>query len=61
VLSAALQCAVLVTYRQLSWDLELDRSGKLRLLVWLAVAVLVLYAAIRWMERPQREVSRDEG
>lgn len=61
VLSAALQCAVLVTYRQLSWDLELDRSGKFRLLVWLAVAVLVLYAALRWMERPQREVSRDEG
>jgi hypothetical protein len=57
VAAAALQCAVLVAYRPLSYDLSLDRDGKLRLLVWLAAAIVALYIVLRLLERQKREVA----
>jgi hypothetical protein len=49
---------VLVTYRPLSWQLDLDREGKVRLLVWLSLGVLVLYGALWWLVRQKREGAR---
>lgn len=55
--SMGLQAAVIVAYRPLTWDIELDREGKLRLLIWLGASVIVLVAALWALERRKSEAA----
>ena len=54
--SMALQSAVIVAYQPLAWDLSLDRDGKIRLLLWLGGAIVVLLGALWFVDRAKKEV-----
>ena len=53
--AAVLQCAVLVAYRPLAFDLTLDRDGKGRLVLWFTVGIVVLYAVLMLLSRKEKE------
>jgi hypothetical protein len=54
--SMSLQAAVIVAYQPLAWDLSLDRDGKIRLLIWLGCAIVVLLGALWFVDRTKKEV-----
>ncbi len=59
--AAVLQSAALVAYRPLAWDMSLDRDGKLKLLLWLTAAVVVLYGALWFLGRTKKEVVHESA
>jgi hypothetical protein len=59
--AAVLQSAALVAYRPLAFDTSLDRDGKLKLLLWLATGVVVLYGALWCLGRTKREVALENA
>ncbi len=59
--AAVLQSAALVAYRPLAFDTSLDRDGKLKLLLWLAAGVVVLYGALWYLGRTKKEVALENA
>jgi hypothetical protein len=53
--SAVLQCAVMVAYRPIAWEMELDQPQKVKLLVWLGAGLAVLWLAVWLLDRKREE------
>ena len=53
--SAAMQCAVMVAYRPIAWELVLDEAQKVKMLLWLGAGLAVLWLAV-WLLDRKREV-----
>lgn len=55
--AAALQSALIVSYRPLAWDTSLDRDGKLKLLWVLSAIVVGVFLALWALERTKKEAN----